>query len=328
MISVIIPGYNVSSYVSECLDALLEQTMPRDAYEIIYVDDASTDDSREVVAGYEAVHSLALPENRGQATARNLGLRKARGEIILFTDADCVPAHDWIEAMLRPFDDLEVAGTKGIYRTRQRSLIARFAQAEYETRYDIMRRAHTIDFIDTYSAGYRADVLRRHGGFDTAFRIDEDQELSFRLAEAGHKMVFNPEAVVYHRHPATLRRYMKRKYDVGYWKAFVLGKHPDKAVHDSHTPQRLKLQLALAGVICLGLFLTLLWWPFWPITALAALALVASAAPLIGRATQRDLVLGLVSPLLVLVRALALGSGLAMGLVDVARGKVPWDAAS
>ena len=223
MISVIIPGYNVSRYVAECLDALLAQTITRDRYEIIYVDDASTDDSREVVACYGTIRLLALPENRGQATARNLGLEEARGEIILFTDADCVPAPDWIEVMLRPFEDPEIAGAKGVYRTQQRSLIARFAQVEYESRYDIMRRTRYIDFIDTYSAGYRAEVLRQHGGFDPSFRIDEDQELSFRLAEAGHKMVFNPEAIVYHRHPATLRRYLKRKYEIGYWKAFRAG---------------------------------------------------------------------------------------------------------
>ena len=321
MISVIIPGYNVSNYVSECLDALLAQTMPRDAYEIIYVDDASEDDSQDVVGRYGGVRLLALPENRGQATARNLGLQEARGEIILFTDADCVPAHDWIEAMLRPFEDPEIAGTKGIYRTRQRSLIARFAQVEYESRYDIMRRAHYIDFIDTYSAGYRAEVLRQHGGFDPSFRIDEDQELSFRLAEAGHKMVFNPEAIVYHRHAATLQRYLKRKYEIGYWKAFVLGKHPDKALNDSHTPQRLKLQLALAAVICLGLLLTCLRRQLWPVPALAALAVAAAAAPLIGKAAQRDPLLGFASPFLVMGRALALGMGLAVGLANIARGK-------
>ena len=323
MISVIIPGYNVKGYIHECLQALGQQTVPREAYEIIYVDDASTDDSLQVVGQFDGVRLLALPENRGQATARNLGLEHAQGEIILFTDADCVPAPDWIEAMLRPFQDPQVDGAKGAYRTKQTHLVARFAQLEYESRYGIMRRQRYIDFIDTYSAGYRAHVLRQHGGFDPSFRIDEDQELSFRLAEAGHKMVFTPEAVVYHRHPATLRRYLKRKYDIGYWKAFVLGRHPSKAVSDSHTPQQLKLQLGLAALLGVGLVATLfrpqLWW--WPL--LAGVLLPLSDAPLVARAMGRDPWLGLVAPAMIAGRAVALGLGLGVGLVQVALGRDP-----
>ena len=61
----------------------------------------------------------------------------------------------------------------------------RFVQLEYESRYQIMERLRYIDFVDTYSAGYRRDVLLRHGGFDERLRFVEDQELSFRLARSG-----------------------------------------------------------------------------------------------------------------------------------------------
>jgi len=318
MISVIVPGYNVQRTLDACLEALLDQTMPRDRYEIIYVDDASTDGSVEVAQRYPEVALIRLEANRGQANARNVGLAQAKGEIILFTDADCEPARDWIEAMLKPFADAAVDGAKGIYGTRQTSLVARFAQLEYETRYEIMRRQSAIDFIDTYSAGYRRAVLERHGGFDPSFRIDEDQELSFRLAAAGHKMVFNPAALVYHQHPATLGRYLRRKYHIGYWKALVLHRHPDKAKGDSHTPQSLKAQLGLAALTGLGLALAPLRPAFlWlGLGALAAFAL--TALPFLAFAARRDAQVALTALPMLFLRALALGWGLARGLLKAA----------
>ena len=118
MISVIVPGYNAEKTVNDCLEALLHQTTPAEDYEIIFVDDGSTDRTTEIVGRYLAVRLLRLPANRGAAAARNAGLQEARGDIILFTDADCAPETNWIEMMRRPFQDATIAGCKGIYRTR------------------------------------------------------------------------------------------------------------------------------------------------------------------------------------------------------------------
>ena len=316
MISVIVPGYNVADTVEACLDSLLAQTAAREDYEVIFVDDGSTDGTPDIVRKYGDVRLLILPANRGAAAARNLGLQEARGEIILFTDADCVPAPNWIEAMLKPFRDPAVVGSKGVYRTKQKGLVPRFAQLEYESRYDLMQRKQYIDFIDTYSAGYRRAVLAQAGGFDARFRIDEDQELSFRLAREGHKMVFNPAAVVYHRHPATLRRYWKRKYQIGYWKAFVLRRHPQKAIEDSHTPQSLKAELAWAYLVLLAALASPLYPPLILAAALALALFLVTALPFTLKALRRDFAVGVIAPLMLFVRALALGLGLAVGFLN------------
>ncbi len=150
----------------------------------------------------------------------------------------------WIAALAAPFADERVAGAKGAYLTRQRGAVPRFTQLEYEDRYDRMAGAETIDFVDTYSAAYRRDVFLANGGFDPAFPIDEDQEFSFRLAEKGYRLVFVPEAKVYHRHNPTLRAYIRRKFLIGYWKVLVARRHPGRAVKDSHTPQTLKRRWA------------------------------------------------------------------------------------
>ncbi|MFQ5886888.1 MAG: glycosyltransferase, partial [Anaerolineae bacterium] len=185
--SVIVPAHNAAKTIEECLEALHRQSLPGGDYEVIVVDDGSSDSTREKVAEYGA--KLLTQDHQGPAVARNLGVAQAQGEIVLFTDADCVPTSDWIETMLTPFRDDQIVGTKGIYRTHQKELVARFVQLEYEDKYDLMRKERYIDFVDTYSAAYRKEVFNNNEGFDPAFprASGEDTEFSYRLAERGHK---------------------------------------------------------------------------------------------------------------------------------------------
>jgi len=161
--SVIVPAYNAQDTLGSCLAALQAQSLPRDRYEVIVVDDGSTDRTADIARQYGA--RLLHQPNAGPAAARNRGAQAARGEILLFTDADCSPARDWIERMTEPFRDAEVVGAKGVYRTRQAEPVARFVQLEYEDRYVRTSRQEYIDFVDTYSAAYRRDIFLANGGF-------------------------------------------------------------------------------------------------------------------------------------------------------------------
>ena len=244
-ISVVIPARNCAETIGFCIEALLDQWLPREEYGIIVVD-AVRRTRRQLSREYTKC-VLSQPW-KGPAAARNLGVKEARGEIVLFTDADCIPTRAWIEGMIKPFTDPEVIGVRGVYLTRQRELVARFVQMEYEDRYDRVRGRERIDFVDTYSAGYRRDVLLANEGFDVSFPTAsvEDQELSFRLARKGYKMVFAPRAQVYHRHDRSWWEYAHRKFNIGYWKALLTRWHPERMVSDTHTPQVLKGDLTSA----------------------------------------------------------------------------------
>jgi glycosyltransferase involved in cell wall biosynthesis len=317
MISIIIPAYNAAETLPACLAALKAQTLAADEYEIIVIDDGSTDQTARIAR--RAGVRVASQANAGAGAARNHGARLARGELLLFTDADCIPASDWAACLAASFTDPAIAGAKGVYRTCQPDMAARFVQLEYQDRYDRMQGSESIDFVDTYSAAYRRDLFLAMGGFDTHYpgATVEDQEFSFRLAEAGHRLVFVPQAVVWHRHDRTVAEYARRKYQIGYWKALVVRQHPDKLVRDSHTPQVIKLQMGLAamggGFLALGLLLNRR--PAVTLGWLAWLGLLLSGLPLYKKIARQDPPVLLPAPLFIFVRAWALGLGFFLGNV-------------
>lgn len=311
--SVVVPAYNAAATIESCVAALKAQTVCPDCYEIIIVDDGSLDGTADIAAKMGA-HVIRQKRKR-PAAARNAGIQAASGEIVCFTDADCAPKEDWLEKILQPFANPEVAGCKGIYATNQRSLVARFVQIEYEDKYDLLRGQRFIDFIDTYSAAYRRDVLAANNGFDESFPYLEDQELSFRLATRGYRMVFQPEAVVYHRHAADAVDYFRKKFIIGFWKAQVVRRFPERGVRDSHTPQVMKFQMGLVALALLALCITVVIPWVWPATFAIVALFIATTLPFTRKAWSKDKAVAVASPGLLAVRALALGLGYSWGVV-------------
>ena len=314
--SVVVPAYQAAGIIGTCVRALNAQTMPRDLYEVIVVDDGSTDATAQT-ARESGADRVLTGMHQGPAAARNLGTRGAAGEIVLFTDADCEPAADWLERMVAPLADPRVMGSKGAYRTRQRALVARLVQMEYAIRYERMARLPRIDFVDTYAAAYRRDLLLRYGGFDPAYPIPsaEDVDLSFRLAKDGNELRFVPDAYVMHRHPVSFRRYLTRKALYGFWRALLYLRFPAKIGGDAHTDPALKVQLALlalAGLLLLG---GLFWRPLFFAGLAALVAFAATTLPFVRWAWSRDRAVALIWPPITLLRVALQGLGLAVGLV-------------
>jgi glycosyltransferase involved in cell wall biosynthesis len=317
--SIIIPTFNGASRIGYCLDSLVKQTAGRNV-EILVVDDGSTDNTANVIKGYSSVR-LITQANAGPASARNRGALAAQGAILLFTDDDCVPMQDWLEAMLEPFKDPKVVGAKGVYRTRQRSLAARFVQIEYEDKYRMMAGLESIDFIDTYSAAFRRDRFLEMTGYDTSFPVAcaEDIELSYRMSARGWKMMFVPVAIVYHTHPDTFTRYLKKKYKFAFWRVLAVRKNPSKGVKDSHTPQIMKLQLLFAPALLIAVAFDLTVGPTLPASVLVVAGFLLSTLPFTLRAIQKDPMVGMLSPVLLAARAFAQVMGVAGGLIYARR---------
>jgi GT2 family glycosyltransferase len=273
-----------------------------------------------VVKRYSGVR-LISQANAGPAAARNRGAIESKGAIILFTDDDCVPMTDWLDAMLAPFEDPEVVGAKGVYRTHQKRLVARFVQIEYEDKYRLMADPSSIDFIDTYSAAFRRDRFLEMTGYDTSFPVAcaEDVELSYRMSARGWKMKFAPAAIVYHTHPDRLIQYLKKKYKFAFWRVLAVRKNPSKGLKDSHTPQMMKLQLLFAPALLLALAFDLAVRPPVPASLLVLVAFLLSTLPFAMRALGKDPIVGLLAPALLAARSCAQLLGVAAGMFNASR---------
>lgn len=307
--SVIIPAFNAGKTLPDTLVALKQQTVSPDEYEVIVVDDGSTDETA-ALAGRFGANCISQP-NRGPAAARNHGVRAARGGIILFTDADCVPDTDWIRQMTLPFRNERTVGVKGAYRTRQTELAARFAQAEFEDRYDLLKKVAAIDMVATYSAAFRREIFIKIGLFDESFPVanNEDTELSYHLCAAGYILEFNPEALVYHRHPDSFVKYLRLKFKRGYWRIVVYRNYPRKAFKDTYTPIVIKLQTLTAALAMAIIFFSLAFPKLLMVAVWLFLGIMASSAAFSIKTFKKDPVVGLVSPAVVLGRAIAFALG-------------------
>ncbi|GAB4245978.1 MAG: hypothetical protein Kow00109_22060 [Acidobacteriota bacterium] len=276
--SVIIPVRNGAATLDACLEALEDQTVPRDAYEIIVVNDGSTDATAEVLRR-RAVQVLETA-GRGAAAARNRGFQVVRGEIVLFLDADCRPTSDWIARMVAPLEAGEADGTVGRFVSRQSNWVARLIQLEHDQRYRRMARFQWTDFVNTATCAFRRAVLP-DPPFCEEFAKLEDLDLSFRLAEAGVKLRYLPDTVVEHRHPESLGHYLRRRFRYGRYAPALYRRHASKLAGDTSTPQLRRLQLVLLGLAPFGF----LWGPYFGLGLVAAS--VACSAPFLWQVAWR-----------------------------------------
>ncbi|MCX6639833.1 MAG: exopolysaccharide biosynthesis polyprenyl glycosylphosphotransferase [bacterium] len=316
MISVVIPAYNSEKTLPYTLQALQKQTLPRELYEVIVIDDASTDGTASVAREFGVRYRRQTKE--GPAAARNLGVRISRGDIVLFTDSDCIPKDDWIAKMVKPFEDPKVAGVMGRYLTRQREYAARFVQLEFEERFSIIKEHDSIDLVPSFAAAFRRSVFDEVGGFDAHYPLanNEDVELSYKIAARGYKMVFVNDAIVYHKHPLCWKKYFGVKYSRAFWRTLVYKKFPGKIFKDTYTPQSLKAQMLTAWFLVistLGFIFNTTWGA--ATIGLAGALFLTSCVPFTKRTYKFDPALSMAAPLILFPKSIIFGFGVFLGFI-------------
>lgn len=211
--SVVIGVYNGADMIGNCLESLLHQNYPSDAYEIIVVENGSTDNTTEVVKRYP-VRLYNNPE-RGLAPARNFGLARSEADVIATTDADCIAHPNWLAELAKPYADPQVGGVGGAILARdhdQRDLIELFSD-EHAPLVNYISGDH--EFLPHFcgaNASFRRHLLNQIGGFNTRMLTGEDIDVSWRIQlETGTRLHYAPEAIIYHHHRTT-RQGLARLY--------------------------------------------------------------------------------------------------------------------
>ena len=199
-ISVIIPVYNDSERLNKCLEALENQTYPKDLYEIVVVDNNSEEDIKSIVKQFNQTR-ITHESRRGSYAARNKGISIAKGKIFGFTDSDCIPAADWIEK-----------GVEKLMQTPNCGLVAGEVQLFFKNPenptvfevYDKMNFLRQKHYIERYQFGATAnvftfrDIFEDVGLFNSELKSGGDSDWGKRVFAAGYKQVYADNVVVAH----------------------------------------------------------------------------------------------------------------------------------
>jgi glycosyltransferase involved in cell wall biosynthesis len=201
-VSVIVPVKNDAERIKLCLGALLEQTYPRDRYEIIVIDNGSTDATLSVIRQYPVI-VLVEDTIPSSYAARNTGLASTQGQVIAFTDSDCIPFPDWLEK-----------GVAHLQRSSNCGLLAGSVEVFFRdsTRLSAVEIYESVTafpqrkFVEKYKFGATANVFTyrnvfdKVGLFNTSLQSGGDREWGQRVHEAGYAVVYADDVVV--KHPA------------------------------------------------------------------------------------------------------------------------------
>lgn len=227
-VSIVVPFYNRCADVEPCLRSLQAQKLSAGrTFEIVAVDNGSTDGTLEALR--RAGVRVFTCSRRGPAAARNEGLRHARGEIVAFTDSDCIAEPGWLADLIRPFheqQDVVFSGGPILART-MRPPGARFVEEQgVLDQWLLFSGAPGFpSFFATANAAFRSQAIRDAGGFDESLIAGEDADLCWRIVERGGSIAYCHKAIVRHRHRATFGGLYRWAFGYGESGAAVFAKH-------------------------------------------------------------------------------------------------------
>ena len=234
-VSVIISTHNRSASLPALLTCLEKQSLPKTSYEVVLVDDGSTDGTAQLLADYCRTAPLNITvvtaEEEGAPGARNTGVAHAKGTIIAFTDDDCLPCEDWLEHGLPYFSTDSVVGVEGAIAP---SASIAPPPSQYDHTPAILSRPSVV-MGRTANMFYRRAVLDAIGGFDPCFVMPfgpkrscrEDTDLAWRALQHGD-IPFAADALVLHppRYVSAVQRIRLCKYKM--LDVLLLKKHPGR----------------------------------------------------------------------------------------------------
>ncbi|MWG33195.1 glycosyltransferase [Halomarina oriensis] len=234
-VSVIVPVYNDPEGLRDTLDTLVGQTYDHERYEVLVVDNRSLDDTRAVAADYANSHDNvhALDERRRQSSyaARVRGIRRARGDVLAFIDADMTVDTDWLEQAIERMeaDELDyMACNVQLYADGEETFASRFNRVNG---FPIEKYVDELHFAPTCCLLVRSSVVEEVGPFDVRFVSSGDREFGQRVHEAGFEMGYAADVSMYHPTRTSVKSLLKKAIRIGRGKHQMRELYPERYGH-------------------------------------------------------------------------------------------------
>ncbi len=232
-ISVVVAIYNAVRTLNDCLSSLLD--LPYPDYEVIVVNDGSTDGSASIIERYpfKAIHT----PNQGVSAARNAGLRAATGEIVAYIDSDARADRDWLFYLASTYLESDAAGVGGPNLVPEEdNWVAKCVYRAPGGPTQVMLDDRSAEHIPGCNMSFRKSALEDIGGFDPIFtKAADDVDICWRLLEKGYRIGFSPSAIVWHHRRPSLKAYWRQQVGYGESEVILERKHPNKFNPWGHT---------------------------------------------------------------------------------------------
>ena len=227
-VTVIVPVRNGEQTIQPLLESLQKLDYDRKKVEVIVVDGNSTDKTREIVKKYPV--KLVVEEKNGLNLARNVGIKCSNGEIVAFTDADCIVPNDWVTKIVENFKDPKVSCVGGSAKALDTDFVSQYADNSIVRLMPNFPKREELEKVKPFfkhpagcNMAFRRKAVEEVGYFDENIQYGFDEvEFADRICRAGYKMVLDPEVVVWHKHRATLGEFLKQNFQNGKGSGLVL----------------------------------------------------------------------------------------------------------
>ena len=250
-ISIIIPVYNSSLTLKECLEAIFNSNFKN--FEVIVISDNSTDNSVGIAKQYQC-KIIELSENKGPAFARNEGAKISEGDILLFVDSDVIIKKDALNYLSEKFLQNEIDAIQGIYshEPTYKSIITQY-QMSYNCYYIWPENKKYASTLSTCCLAIRKKIFLNLKGFNVNFKRSsaEDEEFGYFLIAKGYKILILRELKVEHRINYNLKHFIKKKFYtyIDVMKEYLRNKTYVKKIKQTNYAK------VLAGIVILGLII-------------------------------------------------------------------------
>jgi mycofactocin glycosyltransferase len=250
-VSVVIPVKNRPGEIADCLSSLRCVDYPREKLEILVVDDGSLDKTPNVIQSFN-VRLIRNPVSKGASFSRNLGSKKATGEILAFLDSDCTVSDEWLKENVL-FSLLEGVGAVG---GLVKSYFTSSKIDRYESAFSSLNMGNRLLFeaqvesnlyVPSCNMFVQREIFLKMGGFKDGMHLGEDVDLCWRLRKAGTFLIYHPNGAIAHKHRNRLVPMLKRRFEYGTSEANL---------YLSHRHMKKKIKIPLFAGLSFILFLT------------------------------------------------------------------------